>query len=76
MTTVTIQEAQAKLAELIERLATGEEVVITRDEQPIARLLAERRSARKPRAPGSAKGILTILADDNEHLQDFAEYMG
>ena len=31
---------------------------------------------RKPRQPGSAKGKLIILKDDDEHLKDFEEYMG
>jgi antitoxin (DNA-binding transcriptional repressor) of toxin-antitoxin stability system len=75
MATVTIEEAQARLPELIEHLATGEELVITRNQQPIARLLAEGKPTRKPRTPGSAKGMLTVLAEDDEHLQDFAEYM-
>ncbi len=75
MTTVTIEEAQAKLPELIDHLAAGEGLVITRDEQPIARLLAEPKLKRKPRKPGSAKGMLTILVEDDEHLKDFAEYM-
>lgn len=75
MTTVTIEEAQAKLPELIEHLAQGEELVITRNQQPIARLLAETQPERKPRKAGSAKGMLTILSDDDEHLDDFAEYM-
>jgi antitoxin (DNA-binding transcriptional repressor) of toxin-antitoxin stability system len=75
MTTVTIEEAQAKLPELIEHLAQGEELVITRNQQPIARLLAETQPERKPRKAGSAKGMLTILSDDDEHLEDFAEYM-
>lgn len=39
MTTVTIEEAQAKLPQLIAHLAVGEELVITQDKQPIARLL-------------------------------------
>lgn len=30
---------------------------------------------RPPRQPGSAKGRLTILAEDEEHLRDFQEYM-
>jgi hypothetical protein len=30
---------------------------------------------RQPRQPGSAIGTLTILADDEEHLQDFQNYM-
>lgn len=75
MTTVTIEEAQAKLPELIDQLAKGEELVITRNQQPIARLLAEAKPEGKPRKAGSAKGMLTILADDDEHLKDFAEYM-
>nr|VFK67762.1 MAG: hypothetical protein BECKUNK1418G_GA0071005_11625 [Candidatus Kentron sp. UNK]VFK73103.1 MAG: hypothetical protein BECKUNK1418H_GA0071006_11635 [Candidatus Kentron sp. UNK] len=27
------------------------------------------------RQPGSAKGILKILCEDDEHLEDFREYM-
>jgi len=30
---------------------------------------------RQPRQPGNCKGMLTIGADDDEHLKDFAEYM-
>ncbi len=75
MTKVTIEEAQAKLPELIDNLAAGEELLITRDQQLIARLLAEERPQRKPRKAGSAKGMLTILVEDDEHLKDFAEYM-
>ena len=30
---------------------------------------------RQPRQPGSAKGRLTILVEDDEHLADFQEYM-
>ncbi len=29
----------------------------------------------KRRQPGSAKGILKILSDDDEHLDDFKQYM-
>jgi antitoxin (DNA-binding transcriptional repressor) of toxin-antitoxin stability system len=75
MSTVTLEEAQAHLPQLIERLQPGEEIVITRDQQPIARLLAEERPKRQPRRPGNCKGMLTIVADDEEHLKDFAEYM-
>jgi prevent-host-death family protein len=75
MTTVTIEEAQAKLSELIDHLAAGEQLVITRNQQPIARLLAEEKPPRKARKPGSAKGMLKILVEDDEHLKDFTEYM-
>ena len=74
-TTVTIEDAQAHLAELVARLVPGEEVIITRDEQPVAKLIGQRAAGRQPRRPGSAKGKLRILAEDAEHLEDFKEYM-
>jgi antitoxin (DNA-binding transcriptional repressor) of toxin-antitoxin stability system len=74
--TVTLEEAQARLPELISRLQPGEEIVITAGGQPVARLQAEASSNRKPRKAGSAKGLLTIISDDDEHLKDFEEYMG
>jgi antitoxin (DNA-binding transcriptional repressor) of toxin-antitoxin stability system len=75
MTIVTIEEARARLPQLIERLGVGEELVITRNQQPIARLLVEEKPSRKPRKAGNCKGMLTIMADDDEHLKNFAEYM-
>ena len=75
MSTVTIEEAQAKLSEIIDKLKPGEELIITRNDQPIAKLAAQRPPAHKPRQPGSAKGMLAIVSDDDEHLQDFADCM-
>lgn len=72
---MTVQEAQARLPELIEQLQLGESLVITRNETPVARLTAEGPPRRKPRQPGNCKEMLTIVADDEEHLKDFAEYM-
>ncbi len=76
MNTVTIEEAQARLPDLIEHLATGEQIVITQNQQPIARLLGEGKPKREPRKAGNCKGMLTIVADDDEHLRDFEGYMG
>ena len=75
MSTVTIEEAQAKLSELIDTLAPGEEIMITRNQQPVAKLVGQQPSARQPRRPGSAKGKLVILVEDDEHLKDFKDYM-
>jgi prevent-host-death family protein len=75
MPTVTIEEAQAKLRELIDGLAPGEEVIITRNQQPVARLVGQQRPMRKPRRPGSAKGKRVILTEDDTLLEDFKEYM-
>jgi len=74
MSTVTIEEAQANLAELIGRLTLGEEVVITQDQQPVAKLVGQRTSVRKPRTPGNCKGMITLAVEDDEHLKDFEDY--
>lgn len=75
MTTLTLHEAQARLPDVIHGLAPGEGVVIVENNQPIARLTAESNLQRQPRKAGSAKGMLTIVREDDEHLRDFAEYM-
>jgi antitoxin (DNA-binding transcriptional repressor) of toxin-antitoxin stability system len=59
---------------LIDKLAEGEEVVITRNEQPVAQLVAVKPARPQPRF-GSCKGMLTIVSDDDEHLEHFKEYM-
>lgn len=75
MAMVTIQEAQAKLPDLIHKLMPGEEVVITEHNQPVAKLVSEKAPVRQRPQPGLCKGMITIVADDDEHLKDFAEYM-
>jgi antitoxin (DNA-binding transcriptional repressor) of toxin-antitoxin stability system len=45
MPSVTLAEAQARLPELIENLIPGEELVITKDDRPVAKLV---RAARAP----------------------------
>ena len=75
MSTVTIEEAQAHLPDLIGNLTVGQEIVITQGKVPVAKLVSQRLVAQKRPGPGLCKGMLTIVADDEEHLKDFAEYM-
>ena len=72
--TITLEEAQSGLPALIERLEPGEEVLITRDQQPIAALRAPANALPQPRF-GNCRGALTILAEDDEHLQHFQDYL-
>ena len=75
MQTITLEEAQSHLAEVIERLAPGEEVLITRDDQPIAALRATP-APRKPRQPGTLKGtVLSIGPDFGAIPEGFEEYV-
>ncbi len=75
--TVTIQEAQARLPDLIHNLVPGDDLVITENNLPVAKLVSEppkpKPGLRPP--PGLGKGCITIVSDDEEHLKDFAEYM-
>jgi prevent-host-death family protein len=73
--TITVEEAQAKLAELIARLTLGEEIVITQNQEPVAKLVGQRPPERRPRVPGNCKGMITFAVEDDEHLKDFQEYM-
>jgi antitoxin (DNA-binding transcriptional repressor) of toxin-antitoxin stability system len=74
--TVSLEEAQSSLKELIDRLAPGEEIVITDSEQPVARLIGAR-PPRPPRpAPGLGKGSILYMAPDfDEPLDEFKDYM-
>jgi prevent-host-death family protein len=74
MTTVTIPEAQANLPELVENLQPGEEVIITSNQQPVAKLIPFSSPGPRP-VFGSCHGKLVILAEDEEHLDDFKDHM-
>ena len=71
--TITVEEAQAHLKELIGKLAPGEELVITDNERPVAKLVAARPAERKL---GTMKGTVRYMAPDfDAPLDDFKEYM-
>ena len=72
--TVSLEQAQSSLAELIARLSDGELVVITRDEKPVAELRPVSVADPVPTF-GSCRGMLRVVADDDEHLADFGEHM-
>ncbi len=75
MTIVSIEEAQANLKELIHRMTPGDEVVITENDQVIAKLVSE--PASKPGlrlSPGLGKGMITIVSEDDDHLKGFDKY--
>jgi prevent-host-death family protein len=78
MSTVTLEEAQAHLSELIDRLQPGETLVITRNQQPVAKLVSEApKPALKQRpGPGLCKGMITFIAPDfDAPLEEMKEYM-
>ncbi len=72
---IDVEKAQAELPELIEKAMNGSEVIITRNHQPLVRLVEAQRPTRHERRPGSAKGLITIADDFDEPLEDFRDYM-
>ncbi len=75
MPTVTIQEAQAQLPDLIHHLSVGDELVITENNQPVARLARTEPQQQWPCKAGSAKGKIRMAADFDAPLGEFSEYM-
>jgi len=71
MSAISVEQAQAELPELIEQLQPGQVVTITRNNQTIAKLVGQTRQ----RQFGLGKGKLTIVQEDDEHLEEFKEYM-
>ena len=70
---VNIAEAKARLSELVDRAARGEEVLIARDHKPVARLVPAGR-APGPRKPGSARGQVRMAEDFYDVPPDFDDY--
>ncbi|HEX3314455.1 MAG TPA: hypothetical protein VHR72_06150 [Gemmataceae bacterium] len=72
MSTFTIEEAQGKLGELIDGLAPGEEIILTRDARPVAKLVGQDTSSPRP-VFGRGRGKIDLVSEDDEHLQGFKE---
>jgi antitoxin (DNA-binding transcriptional repressor) of toxin-antitoxin stability system len=67
-------EVKVNPSKVIEVAISGEEVVITRDNQPVVKLVSPSPVKRRPKF-GSAKGLVTISDDFDEPLEDFKDYM-
>lgn len=73
MTTSTMEEVQVRLPELLDHLTPGEDVLITRDGKPMARLSYDLPVGAP--IPGRCRGMMTIVSDGDEHLKDFEQSM-
>jgi prevent-host-death family protein len=73
-TYIELEQAAGRFAELVAQVGDGDEVVITRDHQPVAKLVAVEQPVAK-RALGTARGLITIADDFDAPLEEFKEYM-
>lgn len=73
MYTVTLKEAEGRLAELIDEVAKGKEVMITREDGATFKIVPAAPLVPYPKF-GSAKGLVKIAEDFDEPLEDFQAY--
>jgi prevent-host-death family protein len=67
--TVNIHEAKTHLSRLVERAASGEEIIIARSGRPVARLVPFARTG-KPRTFGRMRGQIQIADDFDDALPE------
>jgi antitoxin (DNA-binding transcriptional repressor) of toxin-antitoxin stability system len=73
--TLPLADAQPKLAEIVAAMAPGEQLVLTKDGEPVA-VVSRPPLTRWPSEPGTAKDRSFWMAPDfDAPLEDFAEYM-
>ena len=76
MQTITVEEAQSHLAEIIDKLPPGVEVVLTRDDKPVATIRATPPPEPTPRKFGTLKGTILYIAPDFDAIPEgFEDYL-
>jgi antitoxin (DNA-binding transcriptional repressor) of toxin-antitoxin stability system len=81
MHTVTLEEAQARLPELIAETENGAEIVITRDDKPVAKLAAagfipeSAQTSPKRSLLGLLEGKITYHEGWEDTPEEFKPYM-
>jgi prevent-host-death family protein len=73
MTIFNIHDAKTHFSKLLERVLSGEEVVIAKAGKPVARLLPFEDTVNSPRQPGKDKGKVVIQPDFDAPLPEFEE---
>ena len=74
MQQVTLDDAKKHLGDLIDAAVKGDEVVITKGDRPVVKLVPVAGTKPLPRF-GSARGLITMTEDFDEPLEDFGGYM-
>lgn len=76
MQTMPLDQAEGRLAEIVERLAPGEEIVFTRDDKPVATIRALPATPCEPPRFGTLKGSILYIAPDFDAIPEgFGDYL-
>ena len=70
MSQFSISTAKARFSELVQRAMIGEEVVVTKENKAVVKIVPVRPTKRKP---GTGKGIW-MAPDFDEPIEDFRDY--
>jgi prevent-host-death family protein len=76
MTEVGMHEAKTKLSQLVERAEAGEDIVITRNGKPVARLAAVVQTNSLAAVHGALRGRVHLTDDFDELPDDIADAFG
>jgi prevent-host-death family protein len=76
MAQVGMHEAKTKLSQLVERAEAGEDIIISRNGKPVARLVPVIRTASLASVRGAWRGRVHIAADFDELPDDLADAFG
>jgi antitoxin (DNA-binding transcriptional repressor) of toxin-antitoxin stability system len=75
MQTIAVEQAEGHLAEIIENLAPGEEVILTLDAKPVATIRATLPLPGNPPRFGTLKGSILYIAPDFDAIPEgFEDY--
>ena len=75
MSGFNIAEAKAHFSRLVQKAMLGEEVIISKDNKPVVKLVPLDQPKR-PRKPGSGKGQILYVAPDFDATPDaFKDYV-
>jgi antitoxin (DNA-binding transcriptional repressor) of toxin-antitoxin stability system len=76
MQTISVEEAERHLGAIIDKLPPGEELVLTKDDKPVAAVRAISQEESEPRRFGTLKGTILYIAPDFDDIPEgFEEYL-
>ena len=76
MQTMPLDQAQGHLEEIIAKLSPGEEIVLTRDDQPVATIRAAPAPPREQPLFGTLRGSIRYIAPDFDAIPEgFEDYL-
>ncbi|MDZ4658180.1 MAG: hypothetical protein SH868_11440 [Bythopirellula sp.] len=73
--TISIEQASAQLGGLVRALGPNDEIVLTDNDKPVARIVSDR-VPNNSRKAGNCIGMLEIVDDSDDEILDlFKDYM-